>query len=195
MRSELIQALILLVGLQVAGPLLDPITIGPSQVVQHLGEHVTLEGRIAAIEPGDTVTRVELADANGTTLVLTRTEPPPMGATARINGDATAGREGPLVWADGPWHVLETPDPSPVSLAQLANQAPNRAGTTVAVVATWEPDTSALIDSHARLSARLLTPAPDPGLEVTAWGLLEYEAATAAYRLDVTGWRPWSPST
>lgn len=192
MRVEVLQAVLLIAGLHVLGPLVDPPAVPPGELAGHVGEQVVLTGRVREVEPGRTVTAVELEGEGGRARVLTRTDPPPLGALVRIVGDASAGREGLVLWAKGRWTVTQVPDPAPRSLAALLATASRFEGTTVATVGRFDPEASVLRDDGHELAATWRAAPPGPG-PVLAWGLLGYAAEDGRYRLAVTGWRPWPP--
>lgn len=191
MRLELLQAVGLVASLHLAGPLVAPTQLAPSQLAEHLGQRVALEGRVADVQIGEEVHEVTLARDGETVRVLSRAPPPPLGARVEVVGDAASGKHGPVLWTDGPWTILSSPDREPRSVDRVAREAPELAGSTVAVVGRWDPDREVLVGDEARLEVRLLAGEPTDE-EIVAWGVLDYRAERATYRLDATGWEPWT---
>lgn len=190
---EFLTAVALVVGLSLAGGLLAPATIDPSELGAHPGETVALEGRIARVEPTGDLQRVRLEGNAGHAWVLARGEVPALGSRVRVIGDAAVGREGPVLWMDGDWTVLGTPERAPIGVDRAAHAAPEHAGETLAVVGLWDADAEQLTGESARLATRIRAAPPPPGATILAWGVLSYDPASAAYRLEATGWSPWSP--
>lgn len=191
MRAEVLQAIALVAGLHAAGPLVSPPTVPAGELPGHLGERIQLEARVIDVEPGETITRVTLEDATGHVTALARGPLPPLGATVRVLGDAAAGREGPVLWIDGSFDVLDRRDRAPIPLAQLLSEAPDRAGETLAVVGTWDADGRHLEGDAGTLPVRVQTAQPPDEGRILAWGELRYDAATAGYRFDAVGWERW----
>lgn len=194
MRSELLQAASLVASLQLAGPLVAPAELAPGTIDRHLGQTVAVEGRVVDVRVDDGIHEVVLGAPGGRTRVLSRAPPPPVGALVRVVGDAAPGQSGPVLWTDGPWEVHRGPDRAPLSLQALLARAPERAGTSVAVRGTFDANGSDLVDGDRRLPVRVLGPQP-PEAPILAWGMLHYVPDRAGYRLDATGWEPWSPSS
>lgn len=192
MRSQLALAMALLLGLHLIGDQVTPTTLPAARIASHLGETVELEGTVLTVDPGRTVHRVELKDASGTTTVLLRGRPPPVGALISVVGNPEADDRGAIVWARGPPDILEAPSPAPRSLMGLLEDAPRLRDQPVAVVATWDPPNATLADEGARLPVRWRIAEPT-GQELLAWGLLTYRPAEAGYRLEIVGWQPWTP--
>lgn len=193
MRLEVLQALALVAALHASQPLVAPETLTPDQLTQHVDQRVALEGRIADVDPGDTVTSVTLAHEGARATVLTRDPPPPLGASVRVTGDASPDRGGVVLWAET-WSTRQAPDRAPLGVERAAEEAPRRAGTTVTVVGTWLEDASVLTEDGARLPVEPRTAPPPDGEEIAAWGLLAYAPEAAEYRLQAAGWSPWNRS-
>lgn len=194
MRVELLQAIGLVAGLHLASGLMAPATLDPGDLAQHPGETVELEGRIATVQPSGEIARVRLDGERGQAWVLARGEVPPLGAHVRVTGDAATGQEGPVLWMTGAWTVLERPSRAPVGVDRLVHQAPDREGQTLSVAGRWDQGASQLSGDQARLAVTLRAAPPPPGATIVVWGVLSYTPQTASYRLDATGWTPWSPS-
>lgn len=193
MRLEVLQALALVAALHATHPLVTPEVLAPAELTQHVDQRVALEGRVADVDPGETVTRVTLAHGEARATVLTREPAPPLGASVRVTGDASPDRGGVVLWAET-WSTLEAPDRSPVGVQRAVDQAPRRAGTTVTVVGTWHEDEQVLAEEDARLAVQPRTAPPPDGEPIAAWGLLAYAPETAEYRLQAAGWAPWNRS-
>lgn len=191
MRVHLVQALALVALLQAVGPLVEPPEASPGRLAGHYGETVQLSGRVRSVEPGDEVTRVEVAAGGSSATVLTRARPPPLGARVEVRGQASPGREGPVLWAEGELAAEADPE-GPVDLARARKHAPRWAGAPLAVAGSWPENGSALVGPGGRLPVEAVGIQPRPG-PVVLWGRLAYEAERAAYQLEATGWRPWRP--
>lgn len=193
MRVHVVAALALLATLHLAAPHLAPRTVPSDRLADHLGERVAVEGWVRGVDPGESVTRIDLEDPGGRARVLLRAAPPPMGARVRVIGDLAPDPGGPVLWADGAVEILEQPDPAARSLAEVLEAAPQLEGTSIAVVGGFDPNASRLEGAGGSLPVRIVGAAP-PEDRVVLWGTLVYASVDASYRLEATGWSPWAPS-
>lgn len=194
MRSQLALAMALLLGLHLLGDQVAPSPMTAAEIPAHLGQTVQLEGTVLDVDPGRTVHRVELQDASGTTTVLLRGRPPPVGARLSLVGDLEADRDGAIVWARGAPTLLEVPSPAPRSLGELLERAPRLIDQPVAVLASWDAANGTLVDGDKRLPVRWRIAEPS-SQDLLAWGLVTYRDELASYRLEIVGWRPWTQAS
>lgn len=193
-RVRILQAFALVGLLHTLTPIVDPAQVHLSEIDQHYGETIQIQGRVTDVEATGEVVRLTLAGEGSSVAVLTRGPRAPLGATVTVRGQPSPGDAGAVIWAEG---RIETKRPAAVgdhvTVGRALSQAPRFADRPIAVAGTWIEDEAALVGPGGRLPVQAAGIDPEPG-RALLWGRLVYEPERAGYELEATGWRPWTPS-